>query len=155
MCNLTCPCGKNDYAMCCEPFHLGQKTAQNAEELMRSRYSAFAKHNIDYLVQTTALGQQPHLDVPAIRQWSLQNKWQKLEVIQHVAQVNKHHALVEFKAYYHDGIKDQEHHESSYFVFYQNQWYFLDPTLTFMPSMKHPCICGSGKKYKHCCASFL
>ncbi len=31
---------------------------QSAEQLMRSRYSAFAKQQIDYIVQTTALGQQ-------------------------------------------------------------------------------------------------
>ena len=151
---LDCPCGQGEYQVCCEPFHLGQKTAQHAEELMRSRYSAFAKHNIEYLVKTTALGQQPHLDVPAIGQWSLQNTWQKLAVIQH-RQIDKYHALVEFKAYYHDGIKDQVHHESSYFVLHQQQWYFLDPTLETQPTMKQVCVCGSGKKYKHCCALFL
>ena len=33
---------------------------------MRSRYSAFAKHEIDYIVKTTAIGQQQFLDQMAI-----------------------------------------------------------------------------------------
>ena len=65
MCN-SCPCGSSEYSSCCQPLHLGQSVAQSAEQLMRSRYSAFAKQHIDYIVKTTALLQQQHLDVPAI-----------------------------------------------------------------------------------------
>lgn len=40
------------------PCILKQKTTQTAEQLMRSRYSAFALQQIDYILETTALGQQ-------------------------------------------------------------------------------------------------
>ncbi|MEZ6841545.1 SEC-C metal-binding domain-containing protein [Acinetobacter baumannii] len=32
------------------------------------------------------------------------------------------------------------------FVFHQQQWFFLDPTVDMQVTMKQPCICGSGKK---------
>ncbi|WP_180364154.1 SEC-C metal-binding domain-containing protein, partial [Neisseria gonorrhoeae] len=34
------------------------------------------------------------------------------------------------------------------------QWYFIDPTVP-LPTMKQPCICGSGKKFKACCGKYL
>lgn len=49
----SCPCGSgNVYAACCEPLHDGARVAATAEELMRSRYSAFAKGVGDYLFTT-------------------------------------------------------------------------------------------------------
>lgn len=155
MLESLCPCGGEHYQTCCQPLHLGLTTAETAEQLMRSRYSAFAKHEIAYLVQTTALGQQKDLDVAAIRQWAEANEWQKLEIVQHQPKVDKTHALVEFKAYYHDGQQAQIHHEQSYFIRHEQRWYFLDPTTGYYPSMKQACLCGSGKKFKQCCAQFL
>ncbi len=152
---IQCPCGQGDYANCCEPLHLKQAMAQSAEQLMRSRYSAFAQQQIDYLIETTALGQQPSLDRAAIADWSRQNQWLKLEVIQHQPKLDKNHASVEFKAHYHDGNTAQVHHELSYFVQHKEQWYFLDPTTDQHITMKQPCICGSAKKFKQCCAQFL
>ena len=61
MSERNCPCGQGNYAECCQPLHLGQAKAQTAAQLMRSRYSAFAKHEIDYIVKTTAIGQQQFL----------------------------------------------------------------------------------------------
>ncbi len=154
MSNL-CPCGSADYSNCCQPLHLGQVMASSAAQLMRSRYSAFAKHDIRYIVATTALLQQAHLDVAAIEAWSKANQWLKLEVVQAKEKLAKHHAQVEFKAHYHDGTQAQVHHEVSHFVQHNGLWYFLDPTTDYQPSMKQPCVCGSGKKFKQCCAQFI
>ncbi|WP_130804875.1 YchJ family protein [Acinetobacter ihumii] len=150
-----CPCGQGAYVDCCAPLHLKNSVAKTAEQLMRSRYSAFALQHIDYLIETTALGQQQYLDRAAIEAWSQQNDWLKLDVIQHQPKLDKTHALVEFKAHYHDGKARQIHHEQSYFVLHDQHWYFLDPTLEMSMTMKQPCICGSGKKFKQCCAQFL
>ena len=150
-----CPCGQGEYSQCCQPLHIGAKKAETAQQLMRSRYSAFAKTEIDYLQHTTAKGQQSALDLVAIREWSEANTWQKLEIVDHNEKVDKTHAMVEFKAYYHDGQQAQTHHERSYFVKFDDAWYFLDPTLDQVFTMKQPCICGSGKKFKQCCAQFL
>ncbi len=155
MSEAKCPCGAGEYAHCCQPLHLGQLKAQSAEQLMRSRYSAFARHEIDYIVQTTASGQQQALDVAAIADWSKANHWLKLDVVQAQEKLDRNHAQVEFKAHYHDGKQAQVHHEVSHFVQHAGAWYFLDPTTNMQITMKQPCICGSGKKFKQCCAQFL
>ncbi|WP_151867827.1 YchJ family protein, partial [Acinetobacter soli] len=103
----------------------------------------------------TALGQQSYLDRDAIADWSQRNTWLQLEVIHHLAKLDKCHAQVEFKAHYHDGQQAQVHHEISHFVYYAERWYFLDPTLDMPITMKQPCVCGSQKKFKQCCAKFL
>ncbi len=100
-------------------LHLGTAKALTAEQLMRSRYSAFALQQIDYIVQTTALGQQTALDKDAIAEWSKQNQWLGLEVVNANEKLDKTHAQVEFKAHYHDGQKAQIHHEVSHFVYHQ------------------------------------
>lgn len=155
----NCPCGRGLYVECCQPLHLEQQYAQNAEQLMRSRYSAFALQQVDYILSTTATGQQAYLDRAAIADWSKSNQWLKLEVLQHQPKLDKTHALVEFKAHYcdqnQDGKQQHIHHEISHFVLYQQRWYFLDPTLDIPITMKQPCICGSGKKFKQCCAQFI
>lgn len=157
--NLLCPCGSPLYSECCQLLHTGQKKAQSAEQLMRSRYSAFAKQEIDYIVKTTALGQQKALDVKAIADWSKANQWLKLEIVQAQEKLDKTHAQVEFKAHYADKNNDpnqvQIHHEVSHFVNVENTWYFLDPTTDQNITMKQPCVCGSGKKIKQCCAQYL
>lgn len=156
MSEFDCPCGVGHYETCCQPLHLGQAVATTAQQLMRSRYSAFAKHEIDYLVKTTALGQQHVLDVKAISDWSKANQWLKLDIVQAQEKLDKIHAQVEFKAHY--VAQDQPrqiHHEVSHFVQQNGQWYFLDPTTEQHITMKQACICGSGKKFKQCCAEFL
>lgn len=48
----TCPCSSGRaYFECCEVLHAGGE-AEDAEALMRSRYSAFAKGNAAYLWRT-------------------------------------------------------------------------------------------------------
>jgi SEC-C motif-containing protein len=109
---------------------------------------------IDYIVRTTAIGQQSALDRAALEDWSKNNRWLALEVRQVNEKLGKYHAMVEFCAHYHDG-QAQQHHERSHFVRFAERWYFLDPTTTTLPSMKQNCLCGSGKKFKHCCAQYL
>jgi len=48
----TCPCGSADYDACCGALHRGARDAETAEELMRSRYAAFAKGDAFYLART-------------------------------------------------------------------------------------------------------
>jgi SEC-C motif-containing protein len=48
-----CPCGSDrGYALCCGALHSGTRTAATAQELMRSRYSAFVVHDEFYLLRT-------------------------------------------------------------------------------------------------------
>lgn len=153
---MLCPCqSQQDYTDCCEPYHLGFKHAQTSEQLMRSRYVAYTMQNIDYIVKTTALAQQHLLDQSAMLNWSQHTRWDGLEVIEHLAKVDKMHAQVEFKAYFQTSQGRQYHHERSTFVYVEGYWYFLDPTVTKFPSLKQPCVCGSGRKFKQCCARYV
>nr|WP_313091356.1 YchJ family protein [Moraxella sp. CTOTU48268] len=174
-----CPCGSTlSYAHCCAPLHVGQKTADTAEQLMRARYGAFVLQHVEYIFATTAPFQQPLLDTKAISDWAQQTDWAGLEVINHLAKLGKRHAQVEFKAYFHlpasavhsagldlavldnKGLDSKDvHHELSTFVNIPNhgnsRWYFLDPTVVMSVTQKQPCPCGSGEKYKRCCGQFL
>ena len=48
-----CPCGAAlAYEGCCGPLHRGEREASTAAALMRSRYSAFARGDVEYLVRT-------------------------------------------------------------------------------------------------------
>jgi len=48
-----CPCtSKKPYDRCCGPFHAGTAMPETAEQLMRSRFSAYALGKVDYLIST-------------------------------------------------------------------------------------------------------
>jgi SEC-C motif-containing protein len=48
-----CPCtSKKPYDRCCGPFHAGKAAPETAEQLMRSRFSAYAMAKVDYLIST-------------------------------------------------------------------------------------------------------
>lgn len=49
----TCPCGSGQrYDLCCGRLHRGAALAQTPEELMRSRYSAYALGEFDHVLAT-------------------------------------------------------------------------------------------------------
>lgn len=49
----TCPCGSGaTYDGCCGRLHRGAAQAATAEELMRSRYAAYAVGDVDYVFRT-------------------------------------------------------------------------------------------------------
>lgn len=150
-----CPCqSQRAYADCCQPFHRQEMWPADAEELMRSRYSAYTLQDIDYIVQTTVPSQQESLNTAAMQTWSRETDWRGLDVLSHVSGIGKNHAQVEFTAYFNSGGKVQHHHERSAFVKIDGRWYFIDPTVP-LPTMKQPCICGSAKKFKACCGQFF
>ena len=119
---MTCPCcsGKT-YEECCQPFHKRDKTASTAEALMRSRFSAFAIPNADYLWETTLSSKRKFHDKAELQEWGEINTWTKLEILRTPA-LNQ----VEFKAYYTDQDgKPQVHHEFSYFQLIKGCWYYV------------------------------
>ena len=88
---------------------------------MRSRYSAYATHQADYLVATTHSSQRNLHSKEDILLWATSNEWQKLEVLKSKP------TTVEFKAYYLDQNKQPHiHHEFSSFVQENRIWYYVD-----------------------------
>ena len=49
-----CPCMSGlSYTSCCAKYHTGSSKPETAEQLMRSRYTAYHKSLVNYLVSTT------------------------------------------------------------------------------------------------------
>ncbi|SUC01262.1 preprotein translocase subunit SecA [Proteus vulgaris] len=152
MSNL-CPCNSQlFYSDCCEPYHLEQKNAPTAEALMRSRYSAFVKHNANYLIKTWH---------PSCRVASLHDEltsgfpntqWLGLNIISSQAGTNKNEAYVEFSACFIERNADDKQylHERSRFLKIDDCWFYIDGVKPKV-GRNDPCPCGSGRKYKKCC----
>ncbi|MGP0170655.1 YchJ family protein [Pseudomonas sp. NCHU5208] len=152
----NCPCGSgNPLEQCCGRYHQGTPVPC-AEQLMRSRYSAYVLGLVDYLVTTTLPAQQSRLDRDAMVAWSAQSTWLGLEV--HGSEVfggQPEHAQVSFTARWHDTKGEHSHRECSSFVQHAGHWYFLDPTVPLKSGRNDPCPCGSGQKFKKCCSAYL
>ncbi|MNK47403.1 hypothetical protein D3C87_662130 [compost metagenome] len=117
---ISCACcsGKS-YAECCQPFHANAIVAQTPEQLMRSRYCAYALHLIDYLWDTTHPSKRHLYSKNEIGKWAKDNHWVGLEV------VNAKKDVVEFKAFYQHGLKEYTHHERSVFKKEAGKWYYF------------------------------
>ncbi|HHE8713012.1 TPA: YchJ family protein [Haemophilus influenzae] len=150
----NCPCQSgHHYADCCGKFHLKQAFPETAEQLMRSRYTAYVLKNIPYIVATTVPSQQILLETSLLQEWADNTVWLGLEILK-TESLTKTQSAVEFKAIFQGEEREQVHQERSIFVKIEDHWYFVDPTVS-LPTMKQPCVCGSGKKFKHCCGRFL
>lgn len=100
--------------------------AQTPEALMRSRYTAYALKNIDYIRATTDPQLYQTMDWKANQEWAEKSKFTKLEVLKSSDEGNK--GTVEFKAYF--STADNEniniHHELSKFRKHGGKWFFRD-----------------------------
>ena len=116
-----CPCCSGKlYEECCELFHSKKDFPQTAEELMRSRYAAFAIPNGDYLWETTLPNKRKFHHKTELENWGKENTWTKLEIIK------SSEKEVEFKAYFTDKFgKENIHHERSTFKKVDKKWYYV------------------------------
>lgn len=156
MSSTPCPCGSPlPLAECCGRYHAGA-LPDSAEALMRSRYSAYVLGLIDYLVATTLPAQQAALEREAMAQWSAQSQWLGLSVEEHRPLGGQpERAQVSFVARWRDDDGEHAHRERSDFVRLDGRWYFVDPTVVLKAGRNDPCPCGSGQKFKKCCAPLL
>tara|TARA_R110002153_G_scaffold107109_3_gene246780 strand:+ start:34042 stop:34509 length:468 start_codon:yes stop_codon:yes gene_type:complete len=146
----ACPCNKTkSYQACCQALHTGDLIASSAEQLMRSRYSAFVTGNLAYLIATQHPDNRQADDETILRQTIKDTQWLGLKIIRHKSAGNN--AIVEFVAFYQDEPVGQLH-ERSYFIKEDKQWFYVDGEI--LPALKlsrnEVCFCGSGKKIKKC-----
>ncbi len=157
-----CPCGSGDlYKSCCDPYIAGQENAPTAEKLMRSRYSAFVVHEPQYIFDTHNPSTRDEVDFDEIAAWSTQSIWEGLNILNvEDGGESDDKGVVEFVARYTVGRKGNNHHERSTFDHKEGKWWFTDGELIndtvrrSAPKVgrNDPCPCGSGKKFKKCCA---
>lgn len=125
--NCYC-CSEKTFADCCQPFINGEAKPQTAEELMRSRYSAYVTVAVDYLVRSTHPSTRKFHNATEIENWARSNEWQKLEIISKtLGEAKDKEGRVEFKAYFSDSQGQQQiHHEHSNFRKELGKWFFVD-----------------------------
>ena len=157
----NCPCGTGrPYSECCEPYISGKAFAPTAEALMRSRYSAYTVHAVDYIIETCLHKGKDDIDRKSTSDWSEKSTWLGLKIISaEKGGIADSEGTVEFEASFErDGLKDV-HHEKAKFKKENGEWLYEEgnivPHTVVRSSPKtgrnEPCPCGSGKKYKHCC----
>lgn len=147
----SCPCGtKRPFADCCKPYLDSRVEAATPELLMRSRYTAFVRGDRDYLAKTW------HPDtVPKLEDTEPSN-WIGLEVVAASVAEDGVHGQVEFIAKLIVSDKLGILHEVSAFEKVAGRWVYRsgefkdDGTGPKTISMKTPCPCGSGEKFKRC-----
>jgi SEC-C motif-containing protein len=117
-----CPCGlPAAYADCCGALHAGRAAAVTAEQLMRSRYSAFAVRDAGYLLRSWHSSTRP-------RELSFDRevRWTGLEILGGTGGSAFHtEGTVEFRAHYRSGGAGGEQHEDSRFVREDGAWVYV------------------------------
>lgn len=172
---MNCPCGTKElFEKCCEPYLKGLANPETAEKLMRSRYSAYAQADIDYIKDTLAPESKSDFDKATTKKWAQEAKWKGLKIIStDKGGITDKKGTVEFTATYEQDGETLDHHEVSQFRKNETgKWLFVDgdahthregedhhhkPQTVVRDSPKvgrnDPCVCGSGKKYKKCCGA--
>jgi SEC-C motif-containing protein len=116
---VPCPCGSGEsYDACCGPIVRNERPADTAEELMRSRYTAYVLDDVDHVFRSwhpatrpDDLAELPHVD------------WRALEIVETVdGGPGDDHGIVEFRAIHAGGVQ----HERSRFVRRAGRWVYLD-----------------------------
>ncbi|GKT12927.1 MAG: SEC-C motif domain protein [Thiomicrorhabdus sp.] len=119
-----CLCGSGKYYQsCCEPFHKCSEYPETAEQLMRSRYVAFAKKLKAYLLKTWHSTTQPETLV-----FESNLTWYKLVINSKKRGRKKDkEGWVTFTAYYSANLEACDFKEKSYFVRDEDHhWCYVD-----------------------------
>ena len=157
-----CPCGsKTSYAACCRPLIMAERPAATAEQLMRSRYSAYVKKELGYILTSLHPEHRADYDEKSTRSWAEGAEWHTFEVLDtKQGGPGDDEGQVEFVVTYTEQGAKKEHRELSSFKKEGVAWYFTTgkalppkPVVRALPKTgrNDPCACGSGKKSKKCC----
>ena len=151
--NESCPCGSlQSYQTCCEPLHQGQQQAQTAEQLMRSRFTAFCKGQVEYLIESLHPSKRQADDRQVLSKNIAHNQWLSLKILgQKNGTSQDVQGSVEFVAFYQNQEPGQLH-ELSQFIKEEGQWFYLEGDMLepIKFQRNEACWCGSGKKLKKC-----
>lgn len=124
---MNCPCGTSKkYSDCCEKAHNELASVLTAEQLMRSRYTAFTMANGDYLMKSHHAVTRPINQKDSIENWAKSVAWIRLEILETTKGTsNDEHGTVTFNAYYFEQGSVAIIHEKSAFVKVNGSWMYL------------------------------
>lgn len=147
-----CPCGGAlEYSLCCQRYLSGNELAPTPSQLMRSRYTAFVMKDADYLIKTWHPSCEPQELRQGLQQSFATTEWLGLTLFASEEGKNPQEGYVSFVARFCEHNKNGALIERSRFLKENGQWYYIDGTRPLI-GRNDPCPCGSGKKFKKCCA---
>lgn len=169
---MLCPCQhhlqnieKKAFEDCCQPIINNEKKALTAEELMRSRYSAYATKNAPYILKTYSKASATNQSLEDIQQWADNCQW--VNLIIHSPSHDESNE-VEFSAYYIENKQLCMIKEKSLFIkenrlngnIDESHWVYHDGQILqneVCENIKRNdlCFCQKGKKFKACCYPYL
>lgn len=123
-----CPCtSSKTFDKCCEPYLKGAKQPLTPEQLMRSRFSAYAVGNVRYLVDTTAAEEREKLDAEELGRYCRSVKCISLKVLKaEQGGAGDQTGTVLFHASLQINGKRMLHRELSRFIREDGRWMYVD-----------------------------
>ena len=123
--NLKCPCcSDKTYSECCQPRHNFTQVANTPEDLMRSRYSAYALGRIDFIEHSMSGPALSQFNRQEAIDWSNSVKWLGLRIINAPTASSKS-GLVEYTAFYSQNKIPHTLHEISEFRKENGEWKYV------------------------------
>jgi SEC-C motif domain protein len=121
---MACLCGlPGSYRDCCGRLHRGESAAKTAEQLMRSRFSAFSVADEAYLLRTWHPSTRPQ-HIP----FDKALHWVRLEILASTGGTPIHtEATVHFRAHYTTHGKPGHMEETSHFTRHNGHWTYTRP----------------------------
>jgi SEC-C motif-containing protein len=122
-----CPCGSsNTYDTCCQPFHDNTTFPKTAEQLMRSRYSAYSKKLLNYLVDTHHPVYFDPASLKGMQETFSLCQWTRLTILNKKdGAAEDTSGIVEFKADYIENGESLSMTERSSFEKLDGRWMYL------------------------------
>jgi SEC-C motif-containing protein len=132
---------------------------KTAKELLKLRYQAFVDGNVDYILDTHHPETRDQVDRASVEAWSKGSKWLGLEIEDEKIDGDKTHLT--FTVRYEKDFETINHREFAEFRKNDGRWFYFDSEFPKAQSFRRegekvgrndPCACGSGQKFKKCCA---
>lgn len=124
---MYCPCGNDKkYTDCCEIGHQNISDVVTAEQLMRSRYTAFVLANGDYLMSSHHSSTRPTKEKKELVTWAKSVNWIRLEILETTLGTRKDNVgTVTFNAFFYKDGKVEVLHEKSAFERENGSWMYV------------------------------
>lgn len=123
-----CPCtSKKPYDRCCGPFHAGAAAPDTAEQLMRSRFSAYALGKLDYLINTRPEAKRPEENRQELAEYCKAVSCVGLRIVgKEKGSKDDDTGIVTFHASIQTNGRRSLHIETSSFVRENGKWVYVD-----------------------------
>ena len=169
-----CPCGSGkSYKECCGPYHGLMYWPEDAETLVRARFSAYCLQNWDFLKGTEYYDEVPGENTYACEDMEKEAReegrtWSSLRILESGRDKDSAYEYVRYEYTLMDPKTGVEYWEQKDYlttidgkIYYTTGTDFIEREAPrsesdfLRPADDDKCPCGSGKKYGKCCGPYL